>query len=223
MAKITGSDIRRYRKELDLTQSEFVKQMGITQAALSLIEKGKTAVADSHLEKLRANFTAPPYALSFAAYERRLDAEREKVLAGKAALGDHLTVVAWRWDEAGDLTDGFRADQAADLLTIRKPAGRVLALVLPAGSEHWAPGEIAVFEECSASDLAHGDLCLIHYRTPRAADYRTAVAVAHVLPAGRGHTIQIQPVSPPGRVFEMSADLVHNLLKARFRGRYLEA
>ena len=107
-------------------------------------------------------------------------------------------------------------------MPIRRPAGRVLALVLPAGAEHWAPGEIVVFEECSASDLEHGDLCLIHYRPPRSKDYRTALAVAHVLAADRGHTVQVQPVSPPGRVFELAADLVHNLLKARFRGRYLD-
>jgi len=222
MVRITGADIRRYRNELGLKQVEFVKKLDVTQAALSLIEKGKTAVSAEHVEKLRRNFTAPDYEPSFVDFEKRLEQGRDKVLAGKVARRDHLTLTVWRWEEGLDLTAGFRADQAADLITIRKPTGRVLAFLMTKKSEYWADDEIVVFEEAVHTDLKNRDLCLVYRRTPRSKDDQSLIAVAHVLPAGRGTRIQYQPVSPVGATFDHDDDQVHQVARVFFRGIYRE-
>jgi transcriptional regulator with XRE-family HTH domain len=222
MANISGADIRRYRKELDLSQTEFVKRMGITQAALSLIEQGKTAVSEDHVETLRKNFVAPDCDPAFGDFEKRLVEERMSVRLGKVARGDHLTITVWRWEEGMNLTDGLRADQAADLITIRQPKRRVLAFLMPKKSDHWAGDEIIVFEETIATNLKDRDLCLVYRTKPRSGDDQSLIAVAHVLPATRGAHIQYQPISPIGPTFDHNDEHVHQVARVFFRGTYRE-
>lgn len=218
--KITGADIRRYRTELGLTQTQFAEPLGFTQAALSLLEKGHTAVSAEHVEQIRARFGPPQYKPSFADFERRLAEERAGAIRGGTFRGQHLTLTVWRWEEGLDLGQDFRADQAADLITIRQPRERVVAFLMPKKSEHWAEGEIIVFEECVPTDLKDRDLALVHLRAPRAKGPRTLIALAHVLPAGRGRTVQFQPLSPVGPTFDLSKDVLIALFRVRFRGSY---
>ena len=48
--------IKLARKTLALTQAEFARQMGLTQTALSMIEKGKAALTEKNIKLICATF-----------------------------------------------------------------------------------------------------------------------------------------------------------------------
>jgi len=46
------------------------------------------------------------------------------------------------------------------------------------------------------------------------------LTIAHLAPAVRGNTLQLEPLSPPGAIFAAGESLVA-CMKAVFRGRYI--
>ena len=60
---LTGTDVRRYRKQLGLSQMDFARQVGIAQATLSQIEIGQITLSHDHLKKLERAFRGPTYEL----------------------------------------------------------------------------------------------------------------------------------------------------------------
>ena len=93
---LSGSDIRRYRKMLGMTQADFARQLGLAQATLSQIEGGRIALSDEHVQQLDDRFRLGKPALSFKEFKR--DAERS-MASNQAALsaphGRYTTFVVW--------------------------------------------------------------------------------------------------------------------------------
>jgi len=52
MEKTVNERVRLFRKSLDMSQGEFAKKLGMTQANLSLIEKGNRSVSLELLKKI---------------------------------------------------------------------------------------------------------------------------------------------------------------------------
>ena len=49
--------LKKARKELGYTQSEFAQKLGLTQVAYNLIETGKTRLSDKHIKPICAIFS----------------------------------------------------------------------------------------------------------------------------------------------------------------------
>lgn len=218
---ITGADIRKFRRQLGWTQGQVAKKIGMSQAALSLIEKGRTAVSDDHVTRLRSAFAGSDVRPSFDEFVQELNASRSSVAdAGRISQKHYLTLPVWRWEEGLDLNRPFAPDQAVDMITVRPGKGAILAFEMPMSGDQWAKDEIIAFEQCDQADLHHRDLCLIHYQPPRSSTPRTAIAMAHVLTVNRGKSFQLQPVSPGGPVYAV-ADLTLRAVHHEFcRIRY---
>ena len=48
--------LKKARKDLGLTQSQFAEKLGLTQTAYNLIENGKTSLSDKHIKPICAIF-----------------------------------------------------------------------------------------------------------------------------------------------------------------------
>jgi len=219
---VTGADIRRYRKAISQTQIRFAERLGISQAALSMIEQGRTAISDEHLRRLTERFDAPEYRPAFREFLRKLEASRaESQAALDTPRSRYLTLTVWAWEEGIDLSRAMSPEQAVELMTIRTPDEPAIAFAMPKKSQFWAEGEVFAFERCAREDVRDGDVCMVQVRPPRARATRTMIGVAHSAPAKRGRSVQIEPVSPPGPIFPVEDESVIGVFRAVYRGRYL--
>lgn len=195
----------------------------MSQAALSLIEKGRTALSAAHLENLAARFNGPDYQPTFSEFGRRL---QEDAVAGQAALDSpgvrFLTLTVWRWDDAFDLGRRFTPDESAGLVTVRATDRRAIAFIMPQKSAHWVSREILVFEQSRVEDVRDGDVCLVQSALPRGGGTRTAICVAHAAPSKRGRELHLEPLSPAGSFIAATPEGVRAIFRVTFRGRYCE-
>jgi len=101
---------------------------------------------------------------------------------------------------------------------LQQPA---VALRMPRRTEHWAEGELFVFERCDPGDVKNADICLLQIRAPRARARNTMIVIARLASPKRGRALQFEPVSPGGPVFAAD-DSVLGTLRAVFRARHLK-
>jgi len=219
---LTGTDVRRYRKQLGLSQIDFARQVGIAQATLSQIEIGQITLSDDHLKKLERAFRGPKYELSFAEFQRQAEQEHAERLSALMARQDqYVTLRAWRWSESFDLDAVPPSDGDAGLVMVRSSGRPLAAVQLNRRSAHWGAGEILVFEHCQRNDVEEGDICLVKAKPPRARRAKTMIALAHKTPSKHGRVLQFEPLSPVSAVFTATDETVQVYLRAIFRCRYL--
>jgi transcriptional regulator with XRE-family HTH domain len=219
---VTGSDIRRYRKSLGMNQTAFARQFGLAQPTLSQIERGRTGVSREHIEALVARFDAPRTRPAFREFLELLEVEKAGQQAALLPPQErHSILPVWDWEEGFDLSRRPEAARAVDLLTVCGSVEPAIALRMPRKKEWWEAGEMFVFERCGRDDLRDADVCLLQVQISRSRNPRTAIAVAHVVPAKRGHLLQYGPVSPAGPFIRGEDEAVLAVLRATFRGRRL--
>jgi transcriptional regulator with XRE-family HTH domain len=217
---MTGNDLRRYRRAVGLNQDSFARELGLSQSALSLLERGKVALSADHLAKLAAAFDQPRFEPQFSKFVKDLERSRAE---GQAALSApmvrHITLTVWAWSEEFDLSQAPAGDQAVGLVTVRSTQNDMIAFQMGKATEAWGAGEILVFEACERSQIRDGDVCLVQVKTTRGRGTQTMLAIAHLAPAVRGNTLQLEPLSPPGAIFATGEDLIA-CMRATFRARY---
>ncbi len=218
---LTGADIRRYRKSIGLTQLDFAKRMEVSQSALSLLESGRIAVSDDHVERLQERFRGRNVERAFTEYLSALEADRAASGAAlTASTGRHLTLTVWRWEDGYDLGQAPSPEQVADLVTIRATSNATIAFQMPQESGHWARDEILVFEECRSADVMDEDVCLLQLKPARTRTPRTVLAVARRSSARRSPA-QLTPIRSKGPTFAADNESVQVLMRVSFRGRNL--
>lgn len=219
---LTGADVRKYRKLVGLNQVEFAAQLGLAQSTLSLIEGGRISVSDDHVQQLEKKFAAPAYKPSFDEFLGLLERDRSEAQAAvKAPRGRHLTLTVWRWEDGFDLSRTPAPEQAADLITVTATENPAIALRMDRRTEWWSEGETLVFEQYRQDAVHDGDICLVQIRLPRGRGTKTMIAVAHLAPAKRGRSLQLEPISPPGPIFGGNDDNVLALMVATHSSRRL--
>lgn len=196
---VFGADIRRYRQTIGLNQRAFAERLGIAQPTLSQIEAGRISVSDEYLARLTQRFAEPEFRTSFSAFLKHLRQERAGTQAALTAPhGRYLTLAVWRWQEGFDLSQVPAPEQAVNLVTVRATEKPLIAFEMPKEHERWNKDEILIFERIEMEDLQDGDLCLVQVRRSRARSTQTAIALARLLRATKGHTLHFEPISPAG-------------------------
>jgi transcriptional regulator with XRE-family HTH domain len=219
---LTGSDLRRYRKLLGMTQTQFARQLGLAQATLSQIEGGRIALSNEHLQKLGERFKSARFKPTFAEFQRGVEQGMSQSQAALAApRARYCTLSVWAWEDGFDLGRVPAPDSAVDLVTVRACDKPVIALQVGRQTDHWEAGETFVFEQCSRDDVQDGDICLLQVRPPRARATKTMIAIAHIAPGKRGRALHFEPVSPSGAIFAPIDDSLLGILRAIYRGRHL--
>ncbi len=216
---LTGADIRRYRKSIGHTQVEFAERMGVSQSALSLLESGRIAVSEVHVDQLKERFRGRDVKRAFTKFLTSLKARRAAAGASLAtSIGRYLTLTVWRWEDGFDLGGPPAPETAVNVVSIRATDKPMIAFQMPQASPHWAKDEILVFEECGPSELKDGDVCLVGVVTARSRRLRTTLGVTH-LGKARHDAPQIQPLAPKGAPVAVNAESMRILLRVSFRAR----
>lgn len=219
---LTGFDVRRYRKQLGLSQMDFARQVGVSQGMLSQLESGQINLSHDHLKKLERAFRGPKYELSFDEFQKQAEQEHaERLSALTAQQEQYVALRAWRWSESFDLDAVPPSDGNAALVMVRSSGRPLVAVQLNRRSAHWGAGEILVFEHCQRNDVEEGDICLVKAKPPRARRARAMIALAHKTPSKRGRVLQFEPLSPASAAFTATDETVQAYLRAIFRCRYL--
>ena len=243
---ITGADIRQYRKELGLTQRDFAEKLCMSQAALSLIEKGRTALSEEHLRRLAEQFGRPEIGPSFDEFVRRLDEASANLATAIDTPGSrHQTLTVWQWSEDIDLSRPFKPTQAAGLVTVGSSKEAGIAFRMSTDSAQWAKGDVLVFESCRLDNLHDGSLCLVQLSVPKtkrgkkqAAGAKnkqrsaipagpawrlteTIIALAHIAAQKRGRSVQFEPLSPRRPIIAFDDERFLAIFRAVYRGQYL--
>jgi transcriptional regulator with XRE-family HTH domain len=205
-----------------LGQDAFANEIGLSQSGLSLVETGKTSISTEHIDRLMKAFDTPEHRPRFSEFLSGLEQERaEGQAALSAPLGCHLTLTVWAWDGEFDLGREPSPDRAVGLVTIRTTAKRVIALEMASEAEAWSKGEILVFEECSSDAVCDNDVCLVQVSSKDEWPNTTIIGMAHVSRSARGQTLQFEPLSPAGPIFEATEGIAV-YLHVVFRGRYVK-
>ena len=240
---ITGADIRRYRKELGLTQRDFAEKLCMSQAALSLIEKGRTALSEEHLQRLAEHFVHTEFDPGFDEFVHRLGEASANLATALDTPGSrHLTLTVWQWSEDLDLSRPFKPTQAVDLITVGSTNEASVAFRMSTESPYWAKGDVLVFEGCRLDDLRDGSLCLVQLSMPKMKKSKEQVAGAknkrrNAIPAGpateaiiaithvaaqkRGRSVQFEPLSPRRPILMFDQDQFLAIFRAVYRGQNL--
>ncbi len=219
---IGGSDIRRYRKAINLSQVDFAEQLGLSQSALSQLEGGRTCVSDEHIALLRERFGEAHLPQAFSDFLRDIERSRSQGQAAVTAPDSRwLALTVWAWQEGFDLGQTPSPDQAVDMVLVRPADASVIAFRIEKRSQYWAAGEIFVFEQASPQEVNDGELCLVQVQHPRARGTRTLIAIAHFAHPKRGRTLRFEPISPAGAALPADDGRVIAVFRAIYRGRHL--
>ena len=160
-----GTDIRRYRRSIRLSQAEFAARLGISQSALSRLEGGRIVVSEEHLGMLDRAFTGAGVAPTFAEFRLALsEHQRAQHSALRSTEGRFLLQTVWEWDEGFDLATCPAADLRVGVVAIPMTNKATIAFRMARPAGNWNKGETLVFEECGFKDLQPGDACLVQYR-----------------------------------------------------------
>jgi transcriptional regulator with XRE-family HTH domain len=217
---MTGTDIRRYRKMLDMDQRAFAARLAISQSALSMIENGRMAIPQDYLARLTGVFDSPEFTPPFSEFLQILQREQAQ---GQAALAvpyaRQLTLLVWAYTPDFDLSRAPAGDQVAGAITVPFTDRQAIALRMPKATQAWAAGEILVFEICRREDFEDNDICMVQVRAPRDRQTRTIIGLAHVGRATRGHALHIEPLSPSGPMFPADDESGLSYLRVFFRAR----
>ena len=73
--KILGSNIKKYRKNADMTQEELAERVGISSKHLSRIEIGSTFPSSTLIEKLCSTLNVSPAGLFYSAGVKKIDSD----------------------------------------------------------------------------------------------------------------------------------------------------
>lgn len=210
---MTGSDIRRFRKTIGLTQIDFSARMGVSQSALSLLESGQIVVSKDYIELLREQFSGKKFDPTFERYMKDLQRAQQ---SGREALspgaGRHLTLTVWEWEEGFDLARTPHRDRAVDLVMVRAMAGAAMAFRMPDSSPYWRKKEILVFAECGVGDLRAEDVCLVQFVPPRGRSTRTVLAIAQMEGSKRS-SLTLRPLSPRASQMRPDSDQIRTLMR----------
>lgn len=217
---MTGADLRRFRRAIHLNQESFAQQLGLSQSALSLLEGGKVAISADHLARLSRAFDDSRFDPQFSKFLDDLERDRAE---GQAALSipmaRHITLTVWNWSEQFDLSRAPAADQAVGLVTVRATPNDLIAFQMGRATEAWSDGEILVFQACERTQIRDGDICLAQVKTGHGHETATLITMAHLAPAVRGFTLQLEPLSPIGAIFAAGENLAA-CLRVVYRARY---
>jgi len=218
---LTSADVKRYRESIGLTQIEFAKRIGVSQSALSLMESGRIAVSDRHVERLREQFLGRGHEQPFTEFLSAVEAERKASGPALTALiGRYLTLTVWRWEDGFDLSRPPAPDQAVSVVTIQSTDRQAIAFQMSRESKYWAGHELLVLAECRPTEVKDRDVCLIQFKPPRTRALKTVLAIAHVA-SPRGSSPQLTPIAPRCPTLWANDEAIRVLMRTVFRGRRL--
>lgn len=218
----SGADIRKYRRALKLSQQQFAKKLGLSQATLSLTESGKAGVSDTVTARLNEEFNKPQYKPRFEEFCRRVDKERKgaQTLVGNPRV-NHSTLPVWLWEDGFDLGSTPSTLEWRGVVTVRVPSEEAIAFEMPKGSGAWVTGEILVFRATSLDDCNGGELCLVQLRRPRARAATTLIATLRRDSSSRRRSFSFEPGNSEEESFAAEPERIDAILRCVFRARYV--
>ncbi len=218
---INGGEIRRYRKLIGWTQAAFAERFGISQAALSLIERGRIPVSEEHIARLTEGFDRPEVEVSFHAFMKDMGTEKASAQAALVSQpGRYLTLAVWKWEDGYDLSQKLTPDRSVGVITVRTSDNQAIAFEMGKDTSAWRKGEILVFEVCRPEEIVGGELCLVQTRRQRSGATQTLIAVTRVTRPAQGRTLEFQPVTPPAPAIASDKVALLAILRLVFRGVY---
>ncbi len=220
---LPGSDLRKYRKKLGLSQHQVARLLGVSQASLSMIESGKFAISSGLHAKIEKVFNKAPYSPKYSSFCRKVEAERQsqQSLVGHPEVTFQILPV-WEWEDGFDLSAAPSSIQPSGLVATRVTAEGAIAFQMPGGSAWWVEGEILVFAKSDLDRCRTGDLCLVQIRPPRARSARTSLVVVRFGDSGRSGRLELEPTDRSQPSYSPDPDQLEGLLRCVYRARYME-
>lgn len=216
---LTGADIRRFRKSLELTQEAFALKLGLSQPTLSLLEAGKVGLDEKYLDTLTRVFAKA----GFAAFAETVKKERS---TGQPLIGHpqaHFAVIpVWRWEHNFDLAATLSGLAPCSYVMVQAPSNEVIAFQMPRATTWWKSDEILVFRRIESDACQNGDLLLLQVKPPRARVPQTMLVAARYAPHGAQRILQCEPTEAGQPLFTPEADQIQAMLRCIFRARYLD-
>lgn len=212
---IDGPTLCRYRRALGIRQQDLADALGVTQAAISLIESGRMAISHSIQKDLWAIYDKRGMKPRLGAF---LDSEAS-IGAGMAPVSVTLPVAAWT--QRLDLMDDPTSRPAVDLVTLRLEIGtRAIALSMRETSPHWKRDEVLVFAFVGVERCKPGDLCVL---SPTANMKGASSVIARVVrPKGMSQTARrFELIQPEGPSIPATADAVRSVARCVYRACYI--
>lgn len=216
---ISGFELRKFREQIGWNQSQLADALGVTQSALSMIERGRILVSQAHIDRLEAGTKdAKP---TFKEYLAALKTEHAHTNASLfTASARHSTLPVYRWEEGLDLSRKLFPSESIDLVTVRTTERACIAFMMARKTDYWQADEIIVLEECGPESLQPGDLCLIQIRQPRAKFLRNLLATVKVSRAAKTKQIEFLPISPAGPALPLDNSTMTLIMRCIYRATY---
>lgn len=210
---LTGPALRQYRRALGLKQGELGDELGVTQAAISLVEAGRMAVSENLRDALVERFDRAGETPRLSDFLAQLEQETPP----RSTLQAHTTLPVYRWTPKFDPLEE-PVDRQVDLVTVRCSAPAV-ALAMSSASTAWEQEEILVFAVCEPSDCKPGDLVLLQ-TTNRPRHAASLIAgVERVKGRSSAHR-RFLPIQPLSEALSADAETVIFVAKCVYRARY---
>lgn len=211
---LTGPALRQYRRALGLKQGELGDELGVSQAAISLVEAGRMAVSESLRDALVERFDREGESPRLSEFLAELGQETPP----RSTLQAHTTLPVYRWTPKFDPLEE-PVDRQVDLVTLRCSAPAV-ALAMSSASTAWEQEEILVFAVCEPSNCKPGDLVLLQpTNRPRHAASLIA-GVERVKGRSSAHR-RLLPIQPSTQALSADADSVAFIARCVYRARYM--
>lgn len=217
--EIPGSTIRAYRERLQMTQRDFAKSLGMSQALISLVELGRGPVSKRLLQRLRAKGETGEFKPAFFDYLAEGGVQH-------ATEGPGL-----------DIQDGVVLEPWHSRTDLRKPGcpdgGRLYLPGLPEGIRAFrfnppprilGSDHIAVFRPAKLTDLVRDQVVLVQFK-PQHGTKELPAGIAHlgravVVRKGRIATYQFEPDDQGCPVVNLEAKAVEVVMSRAFQGRF---
>lgn len=217
---MSALELKRFRELIGWNQSQVAKTLGVTQSALSMIERGRIPVSQAHIDRLIAGTASTNP--TFKQFLATLKAEHAKSSAALSTLQSrHSILPVWEWHEGFDLARAPSPAQAVELVMVRTTERACIALAMEKKTNYWQAGETIVFEECGPEELKTDNLCLIQFRQSGARASRAFLAVARIIRASKSRQLDFLPLSPGGIAIERAGPRISACLRASYRAKYV--
>jgi len=212
--------LRRYRRALGLRQADFAKRVGVTQAAVSLLEAGRMPLSEALAQTIWNEFDRPGVRPRLGRFLEQQASEQRQ--SAPMASRSFTTLPVFTWTPRLDLEDDPGTMPTRGLVTVLlAPGSRALVLEMPEKTDAWVSGEILVFAVCGVEHCRADDLCLLR---PARSRRRNATVVARVVrPRGKSMAARhFEPLLPKGPRVPARADAVKDVLRCVYRARYVD-
>lgn len=166
---ITAAMIRKYRSQIGLSQEEFARRLGYTQASISFLESGRIRVNADHEQRITERFAGSRDRPTFAQFIADEHARRREALAAAPSVGPGLiTLPVYEWHDGLDLNASPHTVPACSAITVPLTSTKqVIAIRIPVMKDLTEDGEVVVCAHCSPEHLRDGDVVLAMVRGER--------------------------------------------------------